>query len=493
MLAEVIPHQKMGSCPGRTLNLGVVSGKLSAQTDLGDVPTGRMGNFRRRATSLYQQEELQRLLSDCAPVINDRNHGLTSNIQFWLGCALLLLGLTHAVVTVESVQVHLLTAAVQAAAIPLGVVLTLTFLIQRFAALNHIILCYLLFFSISITSLLGLTQTLTGSHAESPSLLLYGLSFYTASMAFLIFKRSLDYSKVFMVGNPLLLVTGPILTGYRQIGYKKFFSRFKYFFPFIVYGAFLHQTIATPLTNTFELIERTDLVSSLVFALIFELFVYANFCGLSLMVFGVAGILGYRIPLNFRQPFSATNLIDFWKGWHTSLSTVLKALFYNPTKKLYGTPMAVFVVYIASAMWHGVTLNFMLWGAFHAIFFILSMKLLKSGIAVLTVPLMVVGIVVGRMLFADAQTDRLINKLQFRYVDFSVFSDLAKLDQAVLLALITILLIVLAEFFFRKSASFKQRSYKFYRLPKVQFVLMLMTLLLISHTSGLDYAVYGQR
>jgi alginate O-acetyltransferase complex protein AlgI len=223
------------------------------------------------------------------------------------------------------------------------------------------------------------------------------------------------------------------------------------------------------------------------------LFVYANFCGLSLIVYGVAGIAGLKIPLNFRQPFSATNLIDFWKGWHTSLSAVLKALFYNPTKKRFGTFAAVTVVYLASAMWHGVTLNFVLWGSFHAACFIATMVLLKSRFRLASLPLMLAAIVLGRLLFADSQTERLLEKLKFKFVDFSVFGFFGDLDQAVQLALLLISVMVTMEFFLRRTRLFRQRRYKFYRLPVVQLILLGITLVMLSHTAGVDYAVYGQR
>ena len=140
--------------------------------------------------------------------------------------------------------------------------------------------------------------------------------------------------------NPILLATGPIALFIKNIRYKSFRKRFKYFFPFILVGVFYYQIIAVPLTESFELIEATDLISSLVFATIFELFVYANFCGLSLIIYGLFGLLGFKVPLNFKQPFSSSNIIDFWKGWHTSLSTVLKSLFYAPLRKKFSSSVA---------------------------------------------------------------------------------------------------------------------------------------------------------
>jgi alginate O-acetyltransferase complex protein AlgI len=352
---------------------------------------------------------------------------------------------------------------------------------------------YILFFSITITSVFGLTKTLTGSHAESGNLILYGFSFYTASIAYLLHSRRLSAKSIAVVSNPLLLITGPIATCFWSIQHYSFKKRFKYFFPYIPVGLFLQQTIATPLTKAFHLIALTDVISSCVFAVIFELFVYANFCGLSLLIYGVCGIIGVRVPLNFRQPFSSTNIVEYWRAWHTSLSMVLKSLFYAPTKRFLGTPAAILLVYLASAMWHGVTANFFLWGFFHASIFILTIVLLRRKAFFIPFVLMIVGVVIGRALFADSDFGRLLEKLSFHYDGFVVLTKLAELTNTSKLALSLGVFFVVAEVVFQKYEYFNRRNYKFYRIPIIQLILLIITLVIVYDDSGLDYAVYGQR
>lgn len=355
------------------------------------------------------------------------------------------------------------------------------------------VLPYLLFFSISLTSLFGLTETLTGSHAESDNLFLYGLSFYTATLAYFAVNRTITHASPLVASNPLLLITGPIATIFRSEAHRSVGKRVQYYAPFIVIGVFFHQAVATPLTNTFHLISETDLVSALVFAAIFELFVYANFCGLSLAIYGLMGVFGVRVPLNFRQPFSARNLIEFWRGWHTSLSTVLKTLFYTPTRKVFGTTAAIFVVYFGSAMWHGVTFNFVLWGLFHGACFVATLMVLRRKILIVPTIIMIFAVVVGRLIFADADTGRLLAKLTFQFQDFSALTELMAMGKTEKLALLMISGLVAAEFLFRDHRLFRQRTYKFLRLPIVQLCLLFVTLFLVSHQTGVDYAVYGQR
>ena len=409
-------------------------------------------------------------------------------LEFWLTSALFLVCADFLIKGVSQTNLGLMYNGFLQTLIPVGVCAVLGALSQS-VPLSR----YLLFFAISITSAAGLTETLTGSHASSSNAMLYGLSFYTASLAFVVSKREDWKPHLLVMSNPLLLITGPVATLCRVIDYRAFQKRVDYFLPFLIFGLFLHQVIATPLTSSFVLIERTDAASSLVFALIFELFVYANFCGLSLMVFGLAGLMGWKIPLNFRQPFSSTNLLDFWKGWHTSLSTVLKALFYAPVRKRAGTYAAIFAVYLASAMWHGITLNFLVWGLMHAAFFCATLMLLKRRIPVLPTVLMVVGIVVGRLVFADSDADRLLLKLSFHFTDFSIWQALRELPPATRNAFLLILTMVVAEFACQRTALFRKRNYKFYRLPVVQLILLLMVLLSVKQGLGVDYAVYGQR
>jgi D-alanyl-lipoteichoic acid acyltransferase DltB (MBOAT superfamily) len=352
---------------------------------------------------------------------------------------------------------------------------------------------YVLFFAITITSALGLTKTLTGSHAESGSLILYGFSFYTASLAYLLSSEQLSAKYIPAISNPLLLITGPVATYFCYIRHYSFKKRFTYFFPYIIVGLFLHQAIATPLTKTFNFISLTDIVSSLTFAVIFELFVYANFCGLSLIIYGVFGIIGVRVPLNFRQPFSSRNIVEYWRGWHISLSMVLKSLFYSPAKRSLGTFPAIFAVYSASAMWHGITANFLLWGIFHASVFVFTVALLRKGVPLIPFVLMIVAIVIGRGIFADSDLGRLLEKITFKYDGFVIFEKLTTLTNASKLALLMGSLFIIAELVFQSCKYFRQRNYKFYRLPFMQLILLILTLAVTYDDSGVDYAVYGQR
>jgi D-alanyl-lipoteichoic acid acyltransferase DltB (MBOAT superfamily) len=269
-------------------------------------------------------------------------------------------------------------------------------------------------------------------------------------------------------------------------------TRFKYYFPFIILGVFLHQIIATPLTQTRFLIESTDLISTITYGLIFEIFVYSNFCGLSLIIFGIFGILGIRIPLNFRQPFSSKNLLEFWRGWHISFSTALKELFYIPIKRKFGSGVAIFGVFLSSALWHGVSLNFIWWGLFHAICFSLTLILLRSNIKYISTVLLIVTVPFARILSSDDNINRLISKLHFNYNHFDALYRINDLGNHVKISIAFGSIFILLEILFRNKKLFISKNYKFYRTPAVQYGLVILIILFIN-SNGSIYAVYGQR
>lgn len=355
-------------------------------------------------------------------------------------------------------------------------------------------LAYALFFSISVTSFFGITKTLTGAYAGSTNELVFGLSFYTAFLAYKIFTSSLSWRDTLIASNPLLLITGPIATIFHHTSKHSLQRRFTKYFPFLVIGIFFFKIIATPLAHFLPLIALTNFRYALLFAFIFELFVYFNFAGLSLIIYALFGFFGIKVPLNFQQPFSSRNLVDFWKGWHVSLSLVLKTLFYTPIRKKTwrgAAPLAVFAVFLSSALWHGVTINFVMWGMLHSLCFIATVFLLRCGYARLTTVLMIFAIVIGRMIFADSDIGRLLLKLSF--TNAASHANLASISKFSYISLFIATALVFVEFVFAHTKYFKQRTYKFLRLPVMQVILLISIAVLISVYTGGGYAVYGQR
>ena len=153
------------------------------------------------------------------------------------------------------------------------------FFIRSFTQQNlKTLIAYLLFFSTSVLTFNEILSPLTGAVNETTNILLFGFPFYTASLAFMAMNtKTPNLLSSFKIANPLLLVTGPVALFVKSYTYRRLHFRINYYLPFFLVGFFLFQIVGAPLVETFELINATDVVGSILFATIFELFVYMNF------------------------------------------------------------------------------------------------------------------------------------------------------------------------------------------------------------------------
>lgn len=109
--------------------------------------------------------------------------------------------------------------------------------------------------------------------------------------------------------------------------------------------------------------------SLLLATLMYTIQIYCDFAGYSLIATGAAKMMGIDLIENFRRPYFATSVADFWRKWHISLSTWFRDYVYFPcggsrcsSKKTYRNLMITFLV---SGLWHGAAYNFILWGFYH--------------------------------------------------------------------------------------------------------------------------------
>lgn len=110
--------------------------------------------------------------------------------------------------------------------------------------------------------------------------------------------------------------------------------------------------------------------SELFFAsLLYTLTIFADFSGCVDIARGTALIFGIRLSDNFKQPYLAVSINDFWKRWHISLSSWFRDYLYIPLggnrKGKCRRWINVMIVFGVSGIWHGVGLNYLLWGALH--------------------------------------------------------------------------------------------------------------------------------
>lgn len=142
----------------------------------------------------------------------------------------------------------------------------------------------------------------------------------------------------------------------------------------ILWGAFKFYPLASlffQMTFSRTLMNNSESISLgqfLIGCAAYPAYLYLNFSGFIDMVIGVSALLGFNISKNFDRPYLATNVRDFWRRWHISLTELLKDLVHIPVLKsltrlgiqndLFKYSLAVFLVFLAMAYWHGNTMNF---------------------------------------------------------------------------------------------------------------------------------------
>ena len=105
--------------------------------------------------------------------------------------------------------------------------------------------------------------------------------------------------------------------------------------------------------------------------------ILCDFSGYSDIAIGVSRILGFNLMTNFRSPYLARSISDFWRRWHVSLSTWFRDYLYIPLggnrvgagRKYFN----LFFTFLVSGIWHGAAWNFVIWGALHGAFQIVGL------------------------------------------------------------------------------------------------------------------------
>ena len=112
--------------------------------------------------------------------------------------------------------------------------------------------------------------------------------------------------------------------------------------------------------------------------------IYCDFSGYSDMSIGLAALMGIELKENFRLPYQATSLTDFWHRWHTSLSTWFRDYVYIPLggnrKGTTRTYLNNFITLVLAGLWHGASMMFVIWGVLHGIGIVVN-KIFKSLIS----------------------------------------------------------------------------------------------------------------
>jgi D-alanyl-lipoteichoic acid acyltransferase DltB (MBOAT superfamily) len=143
------------------------------------------------------------------------------------------------------------------------------------------------------------------------------------------------------------------------------------------------DTFAIWATAGFDHAQTLHMVEAWVTSLSYTFQLYFDFSGYTDMAIGAALLFNIKLPINFNSPYKATNIQDFWRRWHITLSHFLREYIYIPLGgnrkgefRTYSNLMATFLI---GGIWHGAGWTFLFWGFLHGIAIIIHRAWSRLG------------------------------------------------------------------------------------------------------------------
>jgi alginate O-acetyltransferase complex protein AlgI len=249
------------------------------------------------------------------------------------------------------------------------------------------ILAYFKYTNFGIDSLNALLSTLGADTIPALNVILpIGISFYVfkaTSYLIDVYRRDVPAAKSYLELAAYIalfpqLIAGPIdryrnlapqfrqrahTLGYFSAGALRFMSGF-------CKKVLIADTIA-PLADSIFALNRPTFVDAWFGAGAYTMQLYFDFSGYTDMAIGLGLMMGFRFMENFREPYLATSITDFWKRWHISLSSWFRDYLYIPLGGNRQGPRRTYVnlmvVMVLCGLWHGPAWTFVVWGAWHGI------------------------------------------------------------------------------------------------------------------------------
>lgn len=242
-------------------------------------------------------------------------------------------------------------------------------------------------------------NSLFGSNFATGDILLpVGISFYTfQALGYIIDvyrgdiepqKNIVDYA-LFISFFPQLVAgpierAGNILIQIKKIEERKLFETERIMKGLLLMGWGLFQKIvisdriAIIVDNVYDKCEEYEygFIPLAVATVLFAFQIYCDFDGYTNIARGASRVMGMELMKNFKQPYFATNIVEFWKRWHISLTGWFRDYLYIPLggnqKGEVRKYINILIVFLVSGLWHGAEWSFVLWGGIHGISQIVS-------------------------------------------------------------------------------------------------------------------------
>jgi D-alanyl-lipoteichoic acid acyltransferase DltB (MBOAT superfamily) len=143
------------------------------------------------------------------------------------------------------------------------------------------------------------------------------------------------------------------------------------------------DNLAPHVDHIFATHGQQDGATLLIGAVFFAFQIYCDFSGYSDIAIGTARLFGFELMRNFRFPYLARDIAEFWHRWHISLSTWFRDYVFIP---LGGSRVStarrianVLITFTVSGLWHGANWTFVIWGALNGLYYLPSMLLGRAG------------------------------------------------------------------------------------------------------------------
>lgn len=225
-----------------------------------------------------------------------------------------------------------------------------------------------------------------------------GISFYTfQAISYIVdiyrgtpAQKNLFYAALYICLFPQIL-SGPIIK-YHELAPQlkertETLSMRTYGIKRFVYGLSKKVLIANSLGQVVDQImavptEQVGTVTAWLFVILYTMQIYYDFSGYSDMAIGLGSMFGFHYLENFNYPYLSASITEFWRRWHISLSSWFRDYLYIPLggnrKGLARTCINLFIVFLATGLWHGASMTFIFWGIYHGIFIMIERFWLKD-------------------------------------------------------------------------------------------------------------------
>lgn len=244
-----------------------------------------------------------------------------------------------------------------------------------------------------------------GIFAAGVVLLLFLLAYskhaaFAAGLSFIIFQAVSYLADVYrgelpLQKNPLKLalylaffpklLSGPIERAgniFEQMDHAGIFleERFKRGTALLLLGLFckvlLSDHLAAVIDPVLDAYTEYSGVEIALAVILYAFQIYTDFAGYSYMAMGCAGLFGYQLSDNFRAPYFAESVSEFWRRWHMTLNQWFRDYVYIPLggsrRGKWRKCLNLFLVFLLSGLWHGAAFHFILWGALHGVYLVLE-------------------------------------------------------------------------------------------------------------------------